>query len=64
MADLNSILNFAIPAVIIIFFVVIIAKGIGFDNIKHFFSWIAGLLGAGKERISNTANESYDIVYR
>ena len=64
MADLNSILNFAVPAIVIIFFIVLIAKGIGFDNIRNFFSWIGGLLGAGKDKINETAEESYDIIYR
>ena len=64
MADLNSILNVVIPLIIIIFFIVIIAKAIGFDNIKYFFSWIGGLLGAGKDKLNEATKDSYDIVYR
>lgn len=52
----DSILNFAIPAAVIIFFIVII-----FDKIKEpagrFFSWLGSLFSSGAESLSeNTTN--------
>ena len=61
---LSSILNTAIPILIIIIFLVAIAKGFGTDRIKEFFSWLGGLFVQGKDKITDTAENNYDIIYR